>query len=122
MTQSAGPATVRAVALSPEDEFLSQIELAPDECLARNMLTRWYGGKRCVFCRRVFTQIHWPDRQPALLTPARTTVEWSEIPAERLPSVLATHRPVCWSCHIAETFRRQHPELVVDRPERHRSA
>jgi hypothetical protein len=24
--------------------------------------------------------------------------------------------PVCWSCHIAESFRRTHPELIVDRP------
>jgi hypothetical protein len=24
--------------------------------------------------------------------------------------------PVCWNCHIAQTFRRVHPELVVVRP------
>jgi hypothetical protein len=23
---------------------------------------------------------------------------------------------VCWSCHMAETFRRKRPEKVVDRP------
>jgi len=22
----------------------------------------------------------------------------------------------CWNCHIAETFRRRFPDLVVDRP------
>ena len=29
---------------------------------------------------------------------------------------MGTHLPVCWNCHIAESFRREHPELVVDRP------
>jgi hypothetical protein len=42
-------------------------------------------------------------------------VQWSEIPAEKLQEVMRTHQPVCWNCHIAETFRREHPELVVDR-------
>lgn len=44
------------------------------------------------------------------------TVEWNEIPAEKLPGVLSTYRPVCWSCHITETFIKQHPDLVVYRP------
>jgi hypothetical protein len=32
-----------------------------------------------------------------------------------LLDVFSTHRPVCWNCHVTETFRRLHPELVVDR-------
>jgi len=39
------------------------------------------------------------------------------IPAEKLQEVLRTDWPVCWNCHVAETFRREHPELVVNRPE-----
>ena len=35
---------------------------------------------------------------------------------EQLPEIFATHQPVCWNCHIAESFRRLHPELVTDRP------
>jgi hypothetical protein len=46
----------------------------------------------------------------------RRTYEWPEIPPEQIPGVLATHLPVCWNCHIAETFRRMFPERVVDRP------
>ena len=26
--------------------------------------------------------------------------------------------PVCWNCHVAPTFRREHPGLVVDRTNR----
>jgi hypothetical protein len=33
-----------------------------------------------------------------------------------LQETFATHQPVCWDCHIAQTFRREHAELVTDRP------
>jgi hypothetical protein len=95
---------------------LAEIERAPTACLARTMLASWYGGKACVLCGRPFGEIDWLERKPALLAPRGITVEWREVPAETLPGVLSTHSPVCWSCHIAETFRRRFPELVTDRP------
>jgi hypothetical protein len=30
--------------------------------------------------------------------------------------VLETHLPVCWDCYIAQSFVREHPDLVVYRP------
>ncbi len=97
-------------------QCLQEIESAPDGCLVRTILTRWYEGKSCIFCAKDFGEIHWLDRKPALMSPAHMTLEWNEIPAEQLIRVLATHRPVCWNCHVAETFRRHYPDLVVDRP------
>jgi hypothetical protein len=41
---------------------------------------------------------------------------WPDVAPETLPQVLATHKPVCFDCYVAETFRREHPELVVDNP------
>jgi hypothetical protein len=55
------------------------------------------------------------DHYTALLADDGTTIEWPDVPAERLPAALRTQPPVCWNCHIAETFRRLHPELVTDR-------
>jgi len=49
---------------------------------------------------------------------AGRTFEWHEVRPEKVPESLATHQPVCWNCHIAETFRRQFPQLIVERPER----
>ncbi len=100
---------------------LEEIRSAPDGCLARTMLSSWYRGKSCVTCGRALGEIDWMERKPALMSPERRTVEWHEVPAQALPEVLSTHLPVCWSCHVAESFRREHPELVVDRPrpERH---
>lgn len=95
---------------------LDQIEASPEDCLVRNMLTHWYEGKICVFCRRPLAAIHWHDHKPALLSPEGRTVAWTEVPPEHVPRALATHEPVCWNCHVAETFRREHPELVTDRP------
>ncbi len=96
-------------------ECLAQIEEAPKACLVWTIVNRWYQGQQCAYCHKPFADIHWHDHPPALLNKDHKTVQWNEIPAENLQDVLGTHRPVCWSCHVAETFRRQHPELVVDR-------
>jgi hypothetical protein len=96
-------------------ECLLQVELSPEGCLVRNILTDWYRGKSCVSCGRELGEIHWLDRKPALLSPHGNTVEWSAVRAEQVPAVLATHLPVCWDCHITATVCRQHPELIADR-------
>jgi hypothetical protein len=95
---------------------LAQIQEAPKACLVWTIINRWYQGQKCVYCHKPFGEIHWHDHPPALVDSERKTVEWNEIPAEKLLEALRTHWPVCWSCHIAQTFRREHPELVVDRP------
>jgi hypothetical protein len=79
-------------------------------------VTDWYRGKECAYCKRPFHEVHWHDRPPALLAPDRKTAQWNEISPEKLPVVFETYLPICWSCHMAESFRREHPDLVVDRP------
>jgi hypothetical protein len=107
-------------------QCLGQIVSAPEDCLVRNILTKWYEGRTCVFCGKALGEIDWLDHKPALMSPERVTREWNEIPAEKVPVVLQTHMPVCWDCHVAETFRRRYPERFVDRPwklrESHRSS
>jgi len=95
---------------------LGDLEAAPHDCLARTIATEWYAGKECVYCRRPFGELHWHDHAPAVLGADRITRRWKDLPAETLPDVMATHYPVCWNCHIAETFRREHADLVIERP------
>jgi len=96
---------------------LAQIEEAPKACLVSTIVNRWYEGQQCVYCHKPFQTIHWHDRPPALLAWGdRKTVQWNQVPAHQLQETLGTHWPVCWSCHMAETFRREHSELVIDRP------
>jgi hypothetical protein len=96
-------------------ECLQQIEIDPANCLVWNIVSRWYEGKSCVFCHKPIGPLHHLDHAPALLGPDFKTTEWKQMHPEELTEVMATHQPVCWNCHVAETFRRAHPELVVDR-------
>lgn len=99
-----------------------QISASADGCLARSLLERWYEGKACALCKSALTPIHWHDHKPAFVDENGMTIEWRDLPPETIPYVLQTHRPVCWNCHIAESFRRLYPDLVVDRPERKRAS
>jgi hypothetical protein len=97
-------------------DCLSQIEADPQNCLVWNIVAKWYEGKNCVFCHKPFGPLHHLDHAPALLGPDFKTSEWKELNPQDLPRIFSTHQPVCWNCHVAETFRRLHPKLVTDRP------
>jgi hypothetical protein len=97
-------------------ECLRQVDAAPLDCLVRQQITAWYEGKFCALCGGSFGTIDGLTHQPALMSPGRVTVCWHEIDAIRLSDVLATYQPVCWNCHVAQTFRREHADLVLDNP------
>ena len=97
-------------------DCLAQIQESPHACLVWTIVNQWYAGKECVFCHQPFHEIHWHDHPPALLDEENRTVEWKDIHAENLQQAFRTHLPVCWNCHIAQTFRRVHSELIVVRP------
>jgi len=95
---------------------LSQIENDPEGCHVWSIVQQWFRGRSCAYCQKPIEQIHWHDHRPALLGPDKKSVPWTELPPEELPDAFESHLPVCWSCHIAETFRREHPDRFVDRP------
>lgn len=97
-------------------DCLQQVEADPQNCLVWNIVSKWYEGKSCVFCHKPIGPLHHVDHAPALLGPDFRTTEWKYVRPEELPEIFATHQPVCWNCHVAESFRRLHPELVTDRP------
>jgi len=100
-------------------DCLPEIEALGQGCLVRSVVAGWYKGKSCVYCHKPVDNVaDWTGHLPALMGPDAKTVTWGDVPPEKLPDVFATYQPVCWSCHIAETFRREHPELVTDRPAR----
>ena len=96
-------------------ECLQQVEADTQNCLVWTLVAKWYEGKRCVLCRKPIAVRHL-DHAPALLGPDFKTREWRDIRPEQLPQIFSNHQPVCWNCHVTETFRRLHPELVTDRP------
>ena len=96
-------------------DCLAQIDASPEACLVTNIVTSWYRGKHCVYCAQPIGQIVWHERPPALRAPDGTTREWKEIAPEQLPVVFRTYDPVCWHCYIVEGFRKEHPDLVIER-------
>jgi hypothetical protein len=96
-------------------ECLSQVYADPQHCLVWNIVGEWYHGKSWAHCQKPFTDMHWHDRRAALLSPEREAKPGNEIPAETLPQAFQMYLPVCSDCYIAETFRRQNPDRVLDR-------
>jgi len=96
-------------------DCLSQIEADPEGCLVWNVVNHWYEGKKCALCGKAFAHINWHDHRPGLLDANRQTVQRPEVPAEKLFDYFVTHKPVCWDCHVAEKFRREHSDLITDR-------
>lgn len=97
-------------------ECLAQIEAAPEECSVRYMLASFYAGASCVLCGAPVNEIHFAGHKPAFLGPDRKPVAWNDVLPEDLPRVLATHDRICWNCYVAESFRFEHPDLVIEDP------
>lgn len=97
-------------------ECLVQLDVAPPECLVRGVLMRWYEGKACIYCGKTLELIRLLDHKPALLNTEGKLTEWGEVAIKDLQIALNDYKPVCWDCYIAQSFVRDHPELVVYRP------
>ncbi len=96
----------------------AQIEAAPKQTLAFEILKEWYAGKSCAICHRPIPPLDHVGPKPGLLNfaaPGRETVSWEDIPAETLPALFESHLPVCAHCQVTESFRQQFPDLVIDR-------
>ena len=94
---------------------LCEIEAGPEQHRAWTIASQWFAAQKCAYCHQPIGNISHLDRPPALLGADLKTTEWKDIPAQYLPDFFSLLRAVCWNCHIAETFRREHPDLVTDR-------
>jgi len=99
-----------------DQDCLEQIERDPEGHRVRNIASLWYTGRRCAICDKPVEKVSHFDHSPALLNPQHKTVEWDQLRAEYLPDEFSKDLPVCWSCHMTETFLREHPDLAVHRP------
>ena len=95
---------------------LAEVERAPDDCRVAVVLRQWYADKSCALCGKPVSPIGVATHKPALLDDGGETKDWAAIRPEKVHEVLATHRPVCWDCHVIESLYRQHRDLVVERP------
>jgi len=101
-------------------DCLRQIERHPEEHRVWNVASKWFTGEKCAYCHKPIEPLSHLDHSPALLSvQERKTVEWRNLPAEELPEVFSECLPVCWNCHMTETFLRKFPGRAVMRPWRH---
>ncbi len=98
-------------------ECLAAIEAAPEDCLAKTTIARWYEGTECAICGKAIESIDWQVHEPGVVHPdGRHLVRWKDVPMADLPTVLATHAPVCWDCVTVGWVAQQHPDWVTERP------
>ena len=88
---------------------LPQIEESPEKSALHSIVETWFAGKRCYFCR------HFIYEAGAVVTPHGGVIDWTTILPEQVPNVLAVSDPVCRRCFVVESFRREHPEMVIER-------
>jgi hypothetical protein len=97
-------------------QCLARLDIGSEDCLVRSVLAKWYRDKSCVYCGKHFDEISWLDHKPAVQSPDGILMEWNKVELESLTTVLDSYLPVCWDCYIAQSFLKEHPELVVYRP------
>ena len=93
-------------------ECLSQIEASPEGCLVRNILSTWYAGKDCHSCGMPVDEFSLAGAKPAVLRADGMSLEWNEIPAEKLQETLLEANPICFACHTARKMLREHRGLI----------
>jgi len=99
-----------------DQDCLCQIEANPEAHKAWTIAAKWFEGKKCIYCGAEISSVKPLEHRPALLNVERETRQWDQIPTEELLEAFWASQPVCWSCHVAETFKREFPDRVTYRP------
>jgi hypothetical protein len=81
----------------------------------QSIARRWFAHTRCAYCGKPIDTQRELAHRAALLDPHGRTREWSDVPPEQLLDAFRAGTPVCWSCHVTESFRDRYPGLVTDR-------
>jgi hypothetical protein len=98
---------------------LSELMADPESHSVWTIASKWYQGKTCFYCGRPIAELSHVDHNPGLVSFDGKIIEWDQLRPEDLPEQLAAARPVCWNCTVVESFRKEHPELVIERPWKH---
>jgi hypothetical protein len=91
------------------------VEAVRYDSAATRIVYAWAQNQVCTYCGKPLEEAEAFGRHVALRGADGITREWLDIATERLRDALESEAPVCWNCHVAESFRRTRPELVTDR-------
>jgi hypothetical protein len=100
----------------PVERMPRQVRGNPHDPAATAELKHFFEGKSCASCNRPIPPVQAGQMRPGLVDPnTHQTMAWNQIPTANLAATLRSHQAICSNCLTLETFRQQHPELVVDR-------
>lgn len=94
-----------------EQMCLAEIRRAPQNCLVRDILAKWYDEKYCVRCGRPVGEAYWGAEKPALLTHG-VVEQCDQIPGPQLLATLGTAQPVCFDCYAEERMKQNFARAV----------
>ena len=93
-----------------------QIETTPAETAPTTIAAHFFTGERCAICTRPIEAPNRMTLQPGFMDATTHKVQsWDEVPPQDLAEAMATRRPLCANCTLAETFRQRFPDRVTDR-------
>jgi hypothetical protein len=121
LTQDAADVQLASCSRWPEragcdQACVPQIERDPAETRVETILADVFTGQRCAMCGAIISGVPAIGHKPAFRAPDGRTIPCDQIAPERIDEILATHQLVCWDCDVAETFRREFPDRVIDVP------
>ena len=94
-------------------ECLSQIAGAPRGCAARASIANGRRRSNCALCGADLSRTSPNDPRPVLMSKdGKTTMEWDQVPPERLLLTLSTHIQICRNCHGSQSRRSVRSELL----------
>jgi hypothetical protein len=94
---------------------VAQIAASPHETRARTMAARYFEGRRCTICQRRIGPPKRATHQPGFMNPVtREALAWDAVPPQNLPDAIASRRPLCSDCTLAESSRPR--DLPADAP------
>src|SRR4051812_37826023 len=92
-----------------------QIEKAPSATNPKTIAAHFFSRRRCAICSERIEPPSGITLQPGFMDPVTRKVDtWDDVPAQDLPRAIATWRPLCSNCTLAESFRRNVPDRRPD--------
>jgi hypothetical protein len=121
LTQDAADVQLASCSRWPEragcdQACVPQIERDPKETRLDAILADIFTDQHCALCRKPIAGVPAIGHKPALRAPDGRTIPCDQIAPEHIEEMLDTHRIVCWDCDVAERFRREFPDRVIDVP------
>ena len=93
-----------------EETCVPQIEASAEGTRVDRIAERYFEGRRCAICGHRIGPLHTGKVPPGFMDPVtREAVPWDCVAAEDLSDAIASRRPLCPDCTLAESSHGPYP-------------